>query len=756
MIIAKSNIMDELSNIASIFPIPFYWLSLEQRYLGMSTVGAKTFGKLYCEKDYNGKTLYDLYPRNMAVAIVKSHQEAIRTNQIVTIEEAVLEPSTGKIKYFNTTIAPLNDNEGKIIGTLGIMVDITNQKEAAIFQTKSKLFEHLEMVAQILPTPLYWLDLNQKYIGINDLVIKGTGTQSFEHDFAGKTPSDLYPKNMAHEIINHHQKVIKTGKIYFAEESIKDATTKQTKHFNATIAPLRNDDGDIIGTIGTSIDITAQKESERLTLENTANKIQLQAQEEFTKTANQVAHDIRSPLASLLMIVKNCTDISEMDRIALREAAISIGDIANNLLSQYKTKDETESAANVEKQQPLLLSATLLQILTDKKYQYKELPIKFDANFSQSGQFAFIKAEPSSFKRMMSNLINNAVDALDKKEGKVTLLLDATEENVKIIVSDTGKGMPPDLIQKVTQNIAVTAGKEDGHGIGLMQVRETLERNQGKMSIHSEMNQGTQVTLEFPRTDSPSWIAEEIKLNNDDTIVILDDDSSIHMAWDMHFEAILQQSPNITLRHFENCHDAINFIQEFTEDEKQKIYLLTDYELLKQELNGLHVVEKTKIARSILVTSHYADHIILERAIKMHTKILPKQLASEIPVYIEEANNEGEKAQSDVDLVLVDDDKAFAHSVMNFLLSDKQVDYFEDPLSFKQKIGSYPKDTLIYLDNNFKSAGVLGIDLARELHALGFTKLYLLSGDVFKPGELPDYLTAIRKDDIEKISDPLK
>jgi len=63
-------------------------------------------------------------------------------------------------------------------------------------------------------------------------------------------------------------------------------------------------------------------------LENAEQKIQqLEGQLRFTQSAEQVVHDIRSPLACLLMIVESCNAMPEMERIALREAAMNINDM---------------------------------------------------------------------------------------------------------------------------------------------------------------------------------------------------------------------------------------------------------------------------------------------------------------------------------------------------------------------------------------------------------------------------------------------
>lgn len=306
----------------------------------------------------------------------------------------------------------------------------------------------------------------------------------------------------------------------------------------------------------------------RLKLENEAHQQFVKAQEKFTSLANQVVHDIRSPLASLLMIVKSCTEIPEADRIALREAAINIGDIANHLLSQYRKKEPDGKSSEVfEQRQPMLVSATLLQILTDKKYQYKDLPVKFDYYFEHNSHFSFIKTELSAFKRMISNVINNSVEAFGVEPGTITLELASNQEWTKITIQDNGKGMPPELIEKIKKNIAVTSGKKSGHGIGLTQVRETLERNQGELIIKSEIGHGTRVTLVFPRIRSPWWIAEEIILGKSDIIIILDDDTSIHAAWKSRFDSILKQAPSIQLIHFQIATEALSYIDRLIEDE---------------------------------------------------------------------------------------------------------------------------------------------------------------------------------------------
>lgn len=610
---------------------------------------------------------------------------------------------------------------------------------------RPRIFKYLDDIAQMIQVPLYWFDENNVVLGGNDLIVEAVGGKSIAY-FIGKTPYDYYPHDMADKLVKANNEIMQTGKTIIQEEAIRDVSTGKVKYFSAYKSPLRDDRGKIIGTIGTSIDITAQKEAEILQAENELQKTQILEQEKFKKVAEQVAHDIRSPLASLLMVIKSYeSKIPETVRITLREAAIGIEDIANNLLNKYM-QDETQIGDGIEERQPVLISLLLSQILTAKKFQYKNLPIKFAQEFCPSCNFIFANLQPSGFKRMMSNLLNNAVEATEGNNRKITVKLDIIGKIIKIIVQDNGKGMAPKLVNKILNNVTVTTDKKGGYGIGLSQVSETLQRNNGNVSIDSKIGKGTKFILKFPLVESPSWLARNIDLYKDDTVVILDDDASIHGAWEARF---VNYADIIKLQHFSSGEETINFINNFTD--KNKIFLLADFELLKQNLNGLQVIEQTEVDRAILVTSHYANNEVHNLAMQHGVKILPKQLASDVEININVRNKDKSKTHKKIDVVIIDDNEMFADSVAALLQhQNKLVDKYYDPYEFLKNINEYSNETIICMDNDFRS-NITGIELAKKLHQDNFTKLYLLSGTDFNNAKIPKYLKVILKTDIDAV-----
>jgi hypothetical protein len=176
---------------------------------------------------------------------------------------------------------------------------------------------------------------------------------------------------------------------------------------------------------------------------------------------------------------------------------------------------------------------------------------------------------------------------------------------------------------------ATASTKQGGFGIVTTQIRDAINELKGKQFIESAQNVGTKITLTIPKSDDPKWFLKEIMLNRGDTVVILDDDVSMHGLFKKVFEPY---SGDISLKFFENGQETVDFINSF--EEKDRLVLLTDYELRKQELNGLSVIEESAVdsAKTILVTGIYNRKEIQEKAELSGVKILPKSLPEDIEI----------------------------------------------------------------------------------------------------------------------------
>ncbi|MCW5589343.1 MAG: HAMP domain-containing histidine kinase [Legionellales bacterium] len=459
--------------------------------------------------------------------------------------------------------------------------------------------------------------------------------------------------------------------------------------------------------------------------------------------AAQVAHDIRSPVAAIQMLSKENCLLPENTRKSLKDAAARIQDIANNLLSQYKT-----GAKDTAEQNSLfLISDAISAVVSEKKLQYSERKLNLHIQAQGDANLAFIYSDPINFKRMLSNLLNNSIEAIGE-EGSISIVLHSSQDYVDVRITDDGCGMSSVKIANIL-NGNITSTKNQGSGLGLQHARDFMKNAAAKFDIQSTERIGTTIHLQFKRSASPPWLADKISIKKQSTIIILDDDVSIHGAWDRYFADRINVEYGINILHFHQAAECILTIKNNFNTLKDVI-ILTDFELLNQNMNGLDVVEHSGVNNTILVTSYYDDRKILARAVSLNAKVLPKMLASEIEIEINEQPQnfkipEAPKNEA-IDIVLLEDNQELS-DIFAFICerNGKQVKIYHNPYSLFTDLNTFdPLATKICLDLNLGFDPVNGIDIAILLHNKGFKQIYLASGSQIDPNSVPEYLMVLK------------
>jgi len=420
-----------------------------------------------------------------------------------------------------------------------------------------------ENIVAKLPCSVGWKDKDFKYVFCNEVTVFDLLKLSSPGEIIGKTDFELnFSFETAKALRQIDEEVVKTGKPALNIEAIFEMNDGRNVHLSTNRRPLFDSAGEVIGIIFVSVDITDQKETERREaelrkLEREHQQATLQEKEKLITLAHTVAHDISSPLSALNMMMHACDELKESKRTVIKRAIESILDIANNLLNTYRN-EEQRATSDVERYQPLLISDLIIQLLSEKKVQYSNHAIRFETEITNDAQFAFAQMQSSQFRRSMSNLINNAVDALDNKShGFIAIKLTADAEIITVAIQDNGKGMSAGMIQKMLDRQSFTEGKTNGHGLGLQQVWDTLSTNQGEISVNSTAGEGTTIQLTFPRIEAASWIAQTIHLVPNSIIVILDDEESIHGAWDTRFSSYVKLHPALNAHHFQQGQEVV-------------------------------------------------------------------------------------------------------------------------------------------------------------------------------------------------------
>src|SRR3990167_4373757 len=160
----------------------------------------------------------------------------------------------------------------------------------------------------------------------------------------------------------------------------------------------------------------------------------------------QVVHDIRSPLAVLNMISSGLLKFNAETQLMIRNAISRINEIANNLLIKFKGNQEI----NQTRQSVQQLIKNVGRIIAEKRLQYQGSNVDFQYDIQAYVDAGEVDLPSSDFMRILSNLLNNAVESLDKS-GDVKVVVGLQDRQLRIDVIDNGCGMAPSVLKNVYQ-----------------------------------------------------------------------------------------------------------------------------------------------------------------------------------------------------------------------------------------------------------------------------------------------------------------
>ncbi len=236
------------------------------------------------------------------------------------------------------------------------------------------------------------------------------------------------------------------------------------------------------------------------------------------------------------------------------------------------------------------------------------------------------RVNPTRLKSVFSNLINNAVEAIDNANGQVTIGLKVNEVRVIIEVKDNGRGMPAEVCEKLGKT-EVSYGKKQGNGIGVLSTARIIQGWQGYLTYASSPGVGTVAYLILPLAEPPAWFCPELILQKNMTVIILDDDVSIHHIWSERFE----RYADVKIEHLSTPDGLASWLAQKQSDGPE--LLLMDHELLGFAKDGLDLIQEHHLQeRAVLVTSRAQEAEVLKRSQGMGVRIVPKSAAPSIPL----------------------------------------------------------------------------------------------------------------------------
>ncbi|NLF40003.1 GAF domain-containing protein [bacterium] len=208
----------------------------------------------------------------------------------------------------------------------------------------------------------------------------------------------------------------------------------------------------------------------------------------------QVAHEIRNPLTAIGGFARNLAR-----KLGRQE---ELGRLANIIVEEVDRLELllTELLGYTRRSQPRWVETDLGEVARDvARMLHDELKSAgVSVALDLAGDLPPVTAQREHVEQVLINLLRNAKQAMDGAGGAISISSRAEQTAVQLTVSDTGPGMPQEVIDRLFEGFFTT--KRDGSGLGLPISRQIMQEHGGDISVSSSPGAGAAFTLHFPRT----------------------------------------------------------------------------------------------------------------------------------------------------------------------------------------------------------------------------------------------------------------
>ncbi|KPX38111.1 Sensory box sensor histidine kinase/response regulator [Pseudomonas savastanoi pv. glycinea] len=522
---------------------------------------ARTFGlcpKLCAKGLPLELVIASIHPDDSA-RVDKSIEDALQNSEIYRCEYRVLHKD-GLYRWVEASGKIERDSRGKPVRSPGVLLDIDSRRIAE--DERDRLNELLRIFTAAVPGVVYAKDLEGRMLVANRGTAELIGKPP--EFFIGKTDLEfLDDQQQARVLMETDRRIMQNNVSEQIEEQV-NLPDGSAATWLSTKAPLLDENGEVIGLIGSSVDVTARKKAEEAVRELNQTLEQRIEQAVFEREQIEdalrhsqkmdavgqltggIAHDFNNLLAgisgSLELITKRLAQgrVGDVDRyVSVAQGAVRrAASLTHRLLAFSRRQNLSPRVTNVNvliQDMEELIARTVGPEIDIKVVAHDDLwPALIDHAQLESSLLNLClnarDAMPSGGRIVIETANASIEECTDPDHGI------PAGEHLSIRVTDTGMGMSPDTVAKAFEPFFTTKPIGAGTGLGLSMVYGFVRQSGGQIRVESVEGQGTSVVMHLPRhiaENAPRAaepeITEEPAHHTGETVLIVDDEPSVRM-----------------------------------------------------------------------------------------------------------------------------------------------------------------------------------------------------------------------------------
>jgi len=474
-----------------------------------------------------GKNHFDLYPNEENEKIFR---KVVETGEPYTTFERPFEypdqPERG-VTYWDWTLQPLKDERGKVDSLILSLVDVTSRKTAEM--ERIRLAAALENASEgVMITDKQAII---KYA--NPAFLRTCGYT--KEELVGKSAYLLMGDKHDEEFYKPIRDVIRRGEVWRGKitRKKKDSTLYDVE---MTLSPIPDSKGIVTHYVIIERDITDEIRLQQ-------HLRQTQKMEALGTLAGGIAHDFNNILMPVIINTELALwEIPENSPVqSYLKLALEVADRGKDLVKQIISF----SRPSKQKRRPIKIAPAIKESLDFLK---ATLPSSIKICPDIRAEESIVLADPVQIEQVLINLCNNAAYAMKEKGGMLKVSLDEVDMDSKTLarypglnsgaclqltVSDSGCGIPQDIIEHIFNPFFTTKNPGEGTGLGLAIVHGIVESHGGAISLRSEVGKGTTFNVFLPRIEGEIREKEDLSWQipkGEERILLVEDEESVLLS----------------------------------------------------------------------------------------------------------------------------------------------------------------------------------------------------------------------------------